>query len=499
MIKRILVANYLAGAWSAVMGIVFVPFYVKYLGIEAYGLIGIFASMQVWFALLDMGMAPALGREMARFSAGARTLRSILDLFYSLEVVYALAALSLAVFIFIFAPWLSVNWLKTVSLSSQTVRHALALIGIVIALRWLATLYRSALIGLQRQVWLSIFNAIFATLRGAGVTMVLAFVIPSIEAFFIYQAIVGAVESLILASFMRRVLPGDAHHWRFSMGAIKEIGRFAAGMALITLLSILLTQTDKLILSKLLTLDQFGFYSLATTAAGALYLLITPVANAAYPRLTGIVTNGSNAELADGYHLFSQVLVFLLVPATVVLAMFPSHFLLLWTRNETATAAAAPLFSILLIGNMLNGLMHMPYNLQLAHGWTRFTVRVNTVSLLFLVPIVYFGVKRYGAIAAALAWAALNLGYVLVAVPIMHKRLLPAEKWQWFVHDVAFPLGAVVATTIAIRTIMPAANIENIGATVETVVVASLAALAAALLTVPIAKMELRRLLKRFA
>jgi O-antigen/teichoic acid export membrane protein len=481
------------------MGIIFVPFYIKYLGIEAYGLIGIFASMQVWFALLDMGMAPALGREMARFSVGARTIRSILDLFYSLETVYALAALFLAVGVFFFAPWLSTHWLKTVSLSDKTIAQALVLIGIVIALRWLGTLYRSALIGLQRQVWLSSFNAIFATLRGGGVTLVLVFGIPSIQSFFIYQAIVGAAESLVLARFVRRVLHGQAHSWRFSFAAIKEIGRFAAGMALITLLSILLTQIDKLILSKLLTLREFGYYSLATTAAGALYLLITPVANAAYPRLTGIAANGSKSELADGYHLFSQVLVFLLVPATVVLAMFPSHFLLLWTRDETATAAVAPLFSILLIGNMLNGLMHMPYNLQLAHGWTRFTVRVNTVSLLLLAPLVYFGVKHYGAIAAALVWAALNLGYILVAVPIMHKRLLPAEKWPWFKYDIALPLVAIVAITSVIRSIMPAANIANIGATIETVFIASMAAFATAMVTVPIAKLEIRRWLKRSA
>ena len=481
------------------MGIIFVPFYIKYLGIEAYGLIGIFASMQVWFSLLDMGMAPALGREMARFSVGARTLRSILDLFYSLEVVYASAALLLAGGIFIFAPWLSTHWLKTVSLSSETVAHALVLIGIVIALRWLATLYRSALIGLQRQVWLSGFNAIFATLRGGGVTLVLAFGISSVQAFFIYQAIVGTAESLVLASFMRRVLRGNTHPWRFSIGAIKEVGRFAAGMALITLLSILLTQIDKLILSKLLMLREFGYYTLATTAAGALYLLITPVATAAYPRLTGIAANGSKTELADEYHLFSQVLVFLLVPATVVLALFPSHFLLLWTRNETATAAVAPLFSILLIGNMLNGLMHMPYYLQLAHGWTRFTVRVNTVSLLLLAPLVYFGVKNYGAIAAALVWAALNLGYVLVAVPIMHKRLLPTEKWSWFLRDVGLPLVAIVAVTMVIRSVTPVANIDNIAKTVETVLIASLAAFVTASATVPIVKTELRRWLKRFA
>lgn len=496
MIKRILVANYLAGAWSALMSIIFVPFYIKYLGIEAYGLIGIFASMQVWFALMDMGMAPALGREMARFSVGARTPRSILDLLYSLETIYCVSAFLLALVIWIFSSWLSTNWLQTVSLSTETVRRALTLIGVVVAFRWVGTLYRSALIGLQRQVWLSSFSMIFATLRGAGVTLVLAYLAPNIHSFFIYQALLGAAEFSILAWYIRRALPSRAHHWRFSLQALKEIGRFATGMALITVLSVLLTQVDKLILSKLLPLTQFGYYSLATTAAGALYLLVTPVANAAYPKITGIVARGSNAELARSYHQFSQVLVLLLVPATVLMAMFPSHFLLLWTRDETTTAAVAPLFSILLVGNMLNGLMHMPYNLQLAHGWTSFTVKVNALSLLVLVPSLFFGIKWFGSIAAALAWLALNLAYIFVAVPIMHRRILPTEKSSWFARDVGIPVTATFVAAFIMRSFMPVADIHNIVGTIETIAVSGFVTFSIAFLTVPVVRLELMRWLK---
>jgi hypothetical protein len=52
------------------MGLAFIPLYIKYHGIEAYGLIGLFALLQAWLGLLDMGMTPILGREMARFTGG---------------------------------------------------------------------------------------------------------------------------------------------------------------------------------------------------------------------------------------------------------------------------------------------------------------------------------------------------------------------------------------------------------------------------------------------
>jgi len=59
------------------MSLAFVPLYIKYLGIEAYGLIGVFAILQAWLRLLDMGMKPAINREMARFTGGAHNAQSI--------------------------------------------------------------------------------------------------------------------------------------------------------------------------------------------------------------------------------------------------------------------------------------------------------------------------------------------------------------------------------------------------------------------------------------
>ena len=77
------------------MGFVFAPLYIKYLGVEAYGLIGVFTLLQAWLSLLDMGMTPALGREMARFMAGAHSRESIRDLLRSIEII-ALAIAALA-------------------------------------------------------------------------------------------------------------------------------------------------------------------------------------------------------------------------------------------------------------------------------------------------------------------------------------------------------------------------------------------------------------------
>src|SRR6187549_3857121 len=94
-LKRNLAANYVGQAWVALVGLAFLPLYIRYLGAEALGLIGVFTLMQAWLTLLDLGITPTLNREMARFTAGGHSPRSIASLLRSLEVVGVLLALAI--------------------------------------------------------------------------------------------------------------------------------------------------------------------------------------------------------------------------------------------------------------------------------------------------------------------------------------------------------------------------------------------------------------------
>jgi O-antigen/teichoic acid export membrane protein len=491
-IKSNIIANYLGSGWNVLMGLAFIPLYIHYLGMEAYGLIGAFVLLQAWLALLDLGLTPTISREMARFEAGAHTPQCIRDLVCSVEWIYALTAGAIVLGIMLASPWLATNWLQAEKLSTATVADALTIAGGVIAVRWLAGLYRSAIIGLQRQVWLNGCTAIFATLRGMGVAVVLAWVSPTIQAFFVYQGVLFALEALALAIQMRRLLPVPPQPARFRWQALRQVWRFAAGMTVITLLSIVLMQVDKLLLSRLLPLTDFGYYILASSVVGALYMLIYPVNSVASPRLTELVTSGDVMELVRSYHSFSQMLTLSLVPAALVLSLFSDHILLLWTRDASITDAVAPLVSLLAIGTMLNGLMHIPFALQLAHGWTRLTVWVNTVSLLVLVPAIYVGVSKYGVEAAAVAWILLNAGYVIISLPLMHRKLLPAEKWRWYGQDVLAPLCAALVPLLIIRMLTSPAAISKPLESVAVLAVATVTVLVAAILVTPLGRSQVQ-------
>ena len=140
------------------------------------------------------------------------------------------------------------------------------------------------------------------------------------------------------------------------------------------------------------------------------------------------------------YHKSCQFMSVLILPVAIVVALFSHEIIFLWTQNPTTAERTHLLVSILICGTALNGIMYLPYALQLAFGWTRLSVLKNIIAVILFIPFIIIMTTRYGATGAAIVWLLLNVGYVFIEIPIMHRRILPKEKLRWYWQDTSVPL-----------------------------------------------------------
>lgn len=440
-LRRNVIANYLGAGWSALMNIAFVPLYIRCMGAEAYGLVGVFLVLQGMLSLLDLGMAPSIGREMAYVNlehdaAGARALLRTVE--------WVVLALACAVFLLValLAPWLTASWLHLERVPASVAVHSIMLMGGIIGLRLVENVYRSALIGLQRQVALNVVLASAATLRGAGSWWVLASVSASASAFFGWQLLVACASVALFAWVVYRNLPLAEVRSGFSLARLHGVKQFAGGVMLITGMALLLSNLDKVLLSRLLPLDVFGRYTFAATIAQAPLGLVVPIVQAFYPRFTKCWADGNGELLAGAYHFSAQLVSVATGSAAMFVVLYGRQALQLWTGDTALADSVYVITAVLTLGTMLNGMMTVPYYLQLSAGWTSLMARANVVAVALMIPLLLVVVPLYGVTGAAWAWLALNGAYVLLVVPFMHRRLLGGERLRWYVMDVAVPLGA---------------------------------------------------------
>jgi O-antigen/teichoic acid export membrane protein len=207
--------------------------------------------------------------------------------------------------------------------------------------------------------------------------------------------------------------------------------------------------------------------------------------------MSALVSAGSENLISESYHLGSQLMAVLILPIAAVVTAFSFQILRLWTGNPETAANAAPVLSVLMVGSAINAVLYLPYILQLAFGWTKLPFVAGLVSISVLVPLMFPMTRHFGLLGAASIWAFLNVLNMLIAVPIMHRRLLPHEAWKYY-RDIGLPLLGTIATVALGRLVFT--NFESPVATVAVTSGVWLASSSVALLAAP----QIRKYVRRY-
>ena len=455
-VKHNAVANLIGRVSGAAVTLLAIPIVVRLLGIESYGIVGFFASLQAIFGLLDLGLSMTMMREMARGGHEPKQAQRTRDLVRTLEIIYWAIGILIAIIAVAIAPILATRWLRAEHLDTTALRQSIAIMGIAIACQWPISLYEGGITGLQRQVIVNVVSLSSTILRTVGSIAILYFVSRTIQAYLMTQGIAYAVQTLLLRQVLWKSIPSSPARAHFNASLIRELWRFAGGINATSALGLVLTQADKVILSKIVPLRIFGYYAIASTAANGLYYIIGPLFTAIYPQLAQNVASGNEVRLATIYHRGSQVIAACVFPTAIVLALFSHRVLLLWTHDPQVAAGAGVAASLLTIGTMLHAAMHLPYGLQLAYGWTSLTVTANAIFAATLPVLMILLSRKYGIAGAAVVWIVVNFSYVVAVIPVMHRRILKGEMAKWYRDDLVVPLLAAFAGAILWRFLLPA-------------------------------------------
>ena len=461
-IPRNLAFGLTASIWSALIGLAVVPVYLKTLGLESYGLIGIYASAAALFSLLDLGLAPAINREVARGTAEG-DVNPARELLHTLAVVYWSMALLIVVMMAIAAPLVARGWLDARHTPEATIITSLMLIGLAIACRWPHSLYVGALIGAERLALVSVVSMVMSLLGNGGAVAVLVWVTPNIEAFFLWQCFVGLTHVLVLRAAAWRVL-GRRVTQGFSADALRRIWRFSAGVSGVAVTALLLTQVDKVILSGMLSLAAYGEYALATVVVSAIYLMVNPVFNVIYPRFTALVASRDEQGLRTLYRTGTLVFAAGLFPICMVLAVFSEEIVAVWTGNRQLAGSISWVVALLATGAALHSVMYFPYALQLAYGRPRLPLQINLLLLALAVPLMALLAWRHGAIGGAAAGLLLFTTYLLLGTWMTHRVMLVGVGAKWLLVDVGRPLAVALCAGLVGRVSLNTWHLGGVGA-----------------------------------
>lgn len=475
------VANVIGRA-PALLSFVFVPLFVRYLGPESYGLVGVYYTLVALVSLLDLGLSTATVREVARLQEADPA--RVGSFARAVETVYVVTAVVIGIATVGASRWIAERWLNTIALPRATVAHSIVLIGLAIAAQWPSAAYRSVFQGLQRQTFPNVVLAVSATLRPFLLIAALRWVSNTITVFFSVQLLLSGLTTIAMAVATWRALRRiPAPRERRSFAPLRSIARFAGHLSLNAVLALCLGNVDKVTISKLAPLDALGFYTIAAGAASLIVIASEPFFAAAFPRFVELAGRGDEVRLCGQYRLLSQAVSAVVLPAAIVGAVFSETVMLSYLRDPRIAAQTQLAFRLLLLANLFSALITVPYALQLAFEKTSIVLSQNAISLLFALPASIWAVARYGIAGAAAVLCIVNAACLAVTLPLTHRALLRGESARWLIDALAKPAAAAGGVALLARIAisrLPPGDARTLAA-----IVAGGAALAAAALAAP--------------
>jgi O-antigen/teichoic acid export membrane protein len=432
-VRHNLLANLVGSAVTGAVGLVMVPVFFRVLGQEAYGLIGLYFLLQAWMPVIDAGITPTFSRIVAWERGHGADLKHVRYVLGLAEVPLATAALALCMTFWASSDWIARHWLSSTQIAAPVIGDCLVLMAAALAARLLSGFYRAGLMALERQVEANALFTIVTVLRTVGALCYTVAVHGGIVEFFIAQVAVGVFE---LGLFRwRLLLRVGAERVPLTRAELTGHIRFALGVAGLSLIWVLASQVDKLVLSKFMPLAQYGLYSLGVHLATVIVLANAPIQQAVLPRMTRLVASGNTITLQQLYGLATAVSISISVGLTSGLAYSLASLSSLLRIDQADATAVARIAVWYAAGNLVVGQLGLCYVLQNATGKLRLHALGSLVLVAVQVPVMILIARSGNAELTAAVYTGVNAIFLLAWLPLAHARFLPGGHWRWLRED----------------------------------------------------------------
>lgn len=430
--------NLFFNIWQAGLLLILIPIYIKILGLESFGLIGFYLIWITILGILETGFSATILREFSWFSANRKKNIKIFYLFRSAEIFYfgliILICFILSILVFLFGK----EFFKSNTLDSEIILQTLILMIISLACSIPLGLYAGGLRGLNKHQQCSFLLTLFATVRGLGCVMVLLYIKSDIRIYFIYLIIINITQLLIFRWFLLKLITKCNYFNNFSFNPLKSIKNYFTGIIFCTAIAIVISQSDKLILGKITSLEDFSLYTISWTVASALSILVAPITSIYSTKITQLISNKENKALVKNFKLLSQLTNILILSPAVVLFFFSKQALFVWTGNSFIAENAGPILSVLVMGMLLINCSYPSLTFLYSKNKIKEVIIINLILLIFI-PLQIFTIKYYGVVGAAYIWLFYGITINISYQYICQKYLFNVNFYSFNFYNFIIP------------------------------------------------------------
>ena len=416
------ILNLLGMVLPLIVGVIAMPFAIKGLGKEGFGVLAIAWVILGYFGLFDFGLSRATTKFVSEMK-GRGNFESFPSVFWTAVIVSLGLGFLGMILLLMLTPFLAERLLKIpVDLIPQA-RISFYILACSIPVILCSSSFRGVLEATQR---FDLINIIMIP------TSVASFVFPGLSFFFhinlstviflIVLSRIGAALGYLYFCF--RLFPVIfVKKPRLNRKNLKMMISYGGWVSITNIVSPLLVYMDRFFIGSILSMASVAFYSVPYEMLVRLRLFPSALMRAIFPEFSALSTC-SNSERIERIFIKSVEYILLIIGILVVLLFIYAPLILQVWLGDEFVKNSLNVFRILLVGIFVNSIAFVPFTLLQGIGRPDLPAKFHLVELVFYISALCFLIQGFGIEGVAWAWslrvvidAALLLGAVIRLYP----------------------------------------------------------------------------------
>ncbi|MEK4099360.1 MULTISPECIES: oligosaccharide flippase family protein [unclassified Bacillus (in: firmicutes)] len=393
--------SYALTGTNALVGFIYIPILLYFLGKDEYGLYQLMGSFLVYLGLFDFGLSNTVTRYYSKYIAlkDEKAKENVLAISTVIYILLTMILVVVGIILYFYLDEIFNNALTPSEIASAEKIYIIILITTVITIST------------------SVFNAIitaneqFMFLKGLSIIQtimrpIIVFAVFSIEASALIVVIIQALINVlgivlkIYYSLKKLQVKVKLHYW--DMPLLKEMFRYSFFIFITALMDQIFWRSDQVILGIIVGTSSVAVYSIGSQIIMNYMTLSTAMSGVFLPSITKKVTeNVSNDELTDIFIKLGRLQYIILGAVLTGFIMFGKEFIYIWVGDSFSEAYYITL--IIMVPFTIDLIQNIGLTILQAKNMYSFRASVffvmSLLNIVFSIPLAI----HYGGIGAAVA------------------------------------------------------------------------------------------------
>ena len=392
--------NLIGQGLPLLVGVVSVPFIIRGLGTDRFGLLSLAWVVLGYFAIFDLG----LGRATTKFVAealGKGEEKEIPRIAWTSVTVQALFGLLGSMVLIALTPLLVGRILNVPPELIGEAKVMFYILAPSVPIILISSSFQGILEAFQR------FDLVTAVKIPSST---LTFLLPLLGLYFGFRlpgivmltllARIGALLVYIMLDF--RIMP-QLRKYSGSLSLFPHLFSFGGWITVTNIVGPILVYLDRFLIGSLLSMASVAYYSAPYEMVTRLSIISTSLSVTLFPAFSSLEGVENKEKIGTIFARSVKYILLTLGPVVLIVMLFARDILGLWLGTEFLLESTIVL-QVLALGVLINSLAHTPFALLQGVGRPDLPAKFHLFELLIYIGIAWLLVSKWGINGAAMAW-----------------------------------------------------------------------------------------------